>query len=78
MNWYYVNSNGGKKQFFLDQSDKKRLYNKLINILKKIEKSESENLFPAKESLLCNWCYYWDKCDAKIDLNEKNLAKNLK
>lgn len=25
--------------------------------------------FPAKESILCNWCYYWDECPAKYRPN---------
>jgi len=25
--------------------------------------------FPPKESILCNWCYYWEECSAKIGSN---------
>ena len=25
--------------------------------------------FPAKESILCNWCYYWEECPQKQGSN---------
>ena len=27
------------------------------------------NEFEPKESILCNWCYYWEECPAKSSLN---------
>ena len=78
LSWYYVNSKNGVKKISLNQKDKNKLNNKLLSILKNIEKSKYENKFPAKETLLCNWCYYWSQCSLKKDLNEKNPAENLK
>ena len=26
------------------------------------------------ETLLCNWCYLWDECSAKVDKNQSKIA----
>ena len=39
---------------------------KIDNIKKKIQFGED---FLPKESILCNWCYYWEECGAKIGSN---------
>ena len=43
------------------------LIDPLIDTIKK--KEESGGQFPAKESILCNWCYYWEECPAKNGSN---------
>jgi len=32
-------------------------------------KINSEGQFPAKKSILCNWCYYWEECPAQVGSN---------
>ena len=39
----------------------------LIDTIRKKENSGGQ--FPAKESILCNWCYYWEECPAKNGTN---------
>ncbi len=29
----------------------------------------NNNEYPANESILCNWCYYWEECPAKLGSN---------
>ena len=45
------------------------LKKKIINDIKLIEFSEKHNNFEAKESNLCNWCYYWKECNKKTGNN---------
>ena len=46
-----------------------RFKDKIIKDIKLIEFSEKHNNFEAKESNLCNWCYYWKECDKKTGNN---------
>ena len=39
---------------------------KINKIRKKIDMGED---FLPKESILCNWCYYWEECSAKNGSN---------
>ena len=39
----------------------------LIDTIRKKENSGGQ--FPAKESILCNWCYYWEECPVKNGSN---------
>ena len=48
--------------------------NKLIESIKlKIDQIRENiikgNQFEPKESILCNWCYYWEECPAKSSVN---------
>ena len=40
--------------------------NQIDNIRSKISNGGE---FPAKKSILCNWCYYWEECPAQIGPN---------
>ncbi len=44
-----------------------------ISIMKQIDRIRSQmnsgGKFPAKKSILCNWCYYWEECPAQYDTN---------
>ena len=44
----------------------KKIENKIIENVENIQK---ESDFHAKESLLCEWCYYWKECEVKSSLN---------
>ena len=48
-----------------------KIQNKIINSVNDIidKQQYSNSLFVPKESLLCNWCHYWEECIAK---NKKN------
>ena len=78
LNWLYVNNKNIQHEIVLNNSSKDKLKNKLLSLLKQIDKSIASNQFPWKESLLCNWCYYWSHCKGKKELNKKNSAINLK
>ncbi|MBU0529886.1 PD-(D/E)XK nuclease family protein [bacterium] len=51
----------------------KQLKDLSISIKKQIDnirsKMDSGGEFPAKESTLCNWCYYWEECPAQNGTN---------
>ena len=49
----------------LSDIDTKSFSNGLIENIKEIEKTESEQSYVANESKLCNWCYYWKECPVK-------------
>jgi len=38
-------------------------------IINKVEEINSTNRYIAKESILCEWCYYWKECDIKVSNN---------
>ena len=48
------------------QSKIEKLKNIIINKINKIQTTKD---FIAKESLLCEWCYYWDECEVKVGSN---------
>lgn len=44
--------------------------NTLTNsLIKKINKIRNTDEFPAKKSVLCNWCYYWEECPIQNGTN---------
>ena len=43
-----------------------RIKFKIDEIRENIDKS---NEFEPNESILCNWCYYWEECPAKSSIN---------
>jgi CRISPR/Cas system CMR-associated protein Cmr1 (group 7 of RAMP superfamily) len=43
--------------------------NKIINSL------DDENNFIPKETILCNWCYLWEECTAKVGPNPVRRAE---
>jgi len=62
---------------------KKKEANKVIsNLVKEINKIESEDSFPPYKSGLCGWCRYQDKCESSSAYtyfsNEENEVEELK
>ena len=56
-----------------EQIDK--LKSKLIKMASKISGAmDDENNFIPKESILCNWCYLWEECTAKVGANPVRRA----
>ena len=52
-----------------------KLKSKIINITSKIDNAmDNINNFIPKESILCNWCYLWEECTAKIGANPVRRA----
>ncbi len=50
--------------------DMVKLTDKVKALIYTIRKKESsDGQFPAKESILCNWCYYWEECPTKNGSN---------
>ena len=48
----------------------KLVQNKIIKMVDKIRNAmKDENNFIPKESILCNWCYLWEECSAKLGSN---------
>jgi len=39
------------------------------NILNKVDNIKSTKEFIARESILCDWCYFWEQCDVKVASN---------
>jgi hypothetical protein len=39
-----------------------------------IDCMEDKNNFLPKESILCNWCYLWEECTAKVGPNPVKRA----
>jgi len=68
LSWQYLQ----KGMVIEMQRNPKKLAGQKAKILKQaavIEKSMVDGTFPAKESMLCNWCFYWNECPAKISNN---------
>ena len=42
---------------------------KFEQILDEINLSKNKNLFPAKESIQCEWCFMWNECATKVGNN---------
>ena len=56
-----------------EQLDK--LQTKLVKMVEKINYAKNNpNNFLPKESMLCNWCYLWEECTAKIGPNPVRKA----
>ena len=52
-----------------------KLRNKLIQMVEKIiQFRDNENNFLPKETMLCNWCYLWEECTAKVGPNPVKRA----
>ena len=61
LNLYYLRSN--KILSFNHSKDKINQIKR--NIINKINSIKSTKEFIAKESILCDWCYFWEQCDIK-------------
>ena len=55
------------------ESIKKNLVNKANKIL---ELSKESDNFNPNETMLCNWCHYWEECTAKITSNPAKRILN--
>jgi len=67
--WHFLQK-GIELHSYRSQQQISSLVNRTKTKIDKIRnKIENGGEFPAKESALCNWCYYWDECPAKFSSN---------
>ena len=53
-----------------------KIKRKVVKIIEKIVVALiDKNNFIPKETLLCNWCYYWEECEAKLYSNPVKRAE---
>lgn len=65
LNWYYLQSNEIVSVKYTSQ----KINELKNNIFKRILDIKGEKKFLAKESLLCEWCYFWEECEIKSTSN---------
>ncbi len=67
--WHFLRQ-GIRREVVKNAADLDKLIDKIKMLIDTIRKKEnSGGQFPAKESILCNWCYYWEECPAKNGSN---------
>jgi putative RecB family exonuclease len=75
LNWHYLKEKDPAKQHIkIIKTDVELAEHKedLLNQINQIIDARKTNLFPAKESFLCNWCYFWDECEGMPEQYYKN------
>jgi|TARA_B100000123_G_C25709342_1_gene419130 RecB family exonuclease len=74
LTWHFLR-NGVEMTITHTQEEISKFKNTLSKRVKQIINLSSniENLYP-KESILCNWCYFWDECSAKVSSNPSKRA----
>ena len=65
LNLYYLKSN---KLVSFNHS-KEKINQIKENIINKVVNIKSTKEFIAKESILCDWCHFWEQCDVKAGSN---------
>nr|MCS5653016.1 PD-(D/E)XK nuclease family protein [Candidatus Neomarinimicrobiota bacterium] len=67
--WHFLRQ-GIRREVVKSVADLDKLIDKIKALIDTIrQKDKSGGQFPAKESILCNWCYYWEECPAKNGTN---------
>ncbi len=79
MHYYLVSGEEIKKKIsknnekeYLEYENK--ITSKVVSNIETLNDAIQSNNFNAKESTLCNWCYYWKECSAKQKKKESNPA----
>ena len=81
LNWHYLKEKTRDKQHIQIIKTDEELKEHEKDLLKQVNQiidAKTKNLFPAKTSFLCHWCYLWDECEAKKQYNEKNPSIRAK
>jgi len=65
LNLYYLKND----KIITFSHSNKQIENLKNNIVERIKEIESTENYIAKESILCEWCYYWNECDIKVGNN---------
>ena len=74
LTWHFLRM--GSEVTVLHTRDQLEVLQKKLNkmVEKIIQYFDDENNFIPKESILCNWCYLWEECTAKIGANPVRRA----
>ena len=81
LNWHYLKESSKNKQHIKIFKNEDDLICHERNLLDKIDRiidARKKEYFPPNSNFLCNWCYFWEECEAKKQYNEINpsiLAK---
>lgn len=73
--WNFLRQN---KKVYHEHNEKslKKIKTKVVRTVEEIEDTLiGKQIFLPKESILCHWCYFWDKCSVKDSINPARLAK---
>ena len=74
LTWHFLQS-GSEISITHNREHLKKIEKKIGNNIEKIVAlMDNENNFLPNETLLCNWCYYWEECSAKISRNTAKRA----
>jgi len=74
LTWHFLRF-GSEVTVIHTQDQLGKLKTKLIRMVEKIIQSrDNENNFLPKETMLCNWCYLWEECTAKVGQNPVKRA----
>ena len=68
---YYLRS-GNQVKVDFSTKDEAEIESNIIKSIEKIDLAIEKDAFEAKESNLCNWCYFWKECDKKNGSNPAN------
>jgi len=67
--WHFI-QRGTRVESIRSAEDIRKIIQKTKTSIDQIQSNiENGGDFPAKESILCNWCYYWDECPTKSETN---------
>ena len=74
LTWHFLRI-GSEVNILHTQDQLEKLKEKLVRMVDKIiQCRDDENNFFPKETLLCNWCYLWEECTAKVGPNPVKRA----
>ena len=74
LTWHFLRI-GSEVTIIYTHDQLKKLRNKLILMVDKIiQFRDNENNFLPNETMLCNWCYFWEECIAKVGPNPVKRA----
>ena len=73
LNWHYLRKKENQViSLSYSKDDIEQLKLNLKDKIQDIESFVKNDNFKAKESFLCNWCYYWEECSEKSQYNLSN------
>ena len=75
LTWHFLRF-GSEVKILHGRDQLEKLKNKINKMVKKIIHSMDDiNNFLPKETMLCNWCYLWEECSAKVGKNPVKHAE---
>ena len=74
LTWHFLRM-GSEVTILHSRDQLEKLRGKLIRMVDKIiDCMDDENNFLPRETILCNWCYLWEECTAKVGPNPVKRA----